>query len=126
MPRAWEQKEALLEQQHNQLEQGLEDLIAGGSEPSHLPQMMHLIQKLKLHLRLEERWLSEASCLCQGHRLSHQELLGSIEQQLPQCLNHGGLRLNLLMDVQQWFYQHRHGADAIAYARAKATQLVKQ
>jgi hypothetical protein len=64
MSRAWEQKEALLEQQHNQLEQGLEDLIAGGSEPSHLHQMMHLIKKLKLHLRLDERWLSEAGCLC--------------------------------------------------------------
>jgi acetate kinase len=79
MSRAWEQKEALLEQQHNQLEQGLEDLIAGGSEPSHLPQMMHLIQKLKLHLRLEERWLSEAGCLCQGHRLSH----GAIARRFP-------------------------------------------
>ena len=52
MPRAWEQKEALLEQQHNQLEQGLEDLIAGGSEPSHLPKMMHLIQKLKQFVEL--------------------------------------------------------------------------
>lgn len=126
MPRAWEQKAALLEQQHNRLEQGLEYLIDCGAGQSLLPQMMQIIQKLKLHLRLEERWLSEAGCLCPGHRLSHQELLVSIEQQLPQCLNQESLRLNLLMDVQLWFFRHRHGADATAYARANATQLVKQ
>jgi hypothetical protein len=24
------------------------------------------------------------------------------------------------MDLQEWFHQHRHGADAIAYRRAEA------
>jgi hypothetical protein len=27
-------------------------------------------------------------------------------------------RLQWLMDINDWFSQHRHGADAIAYARA--------
>jgi len=59
MLRAWEQKEALLEQQHNQLEQGLEDLIAGGSEPSHLPHVLALTGGIGEHDQVLRQWLTE-------------------------------------------------------------------
>lgn len=73
-----------------------------------------MVRALGLHLRLEERWLAEAGCLCPGHRLSHRQA-AELAARLPAD---SAERLSWLLDLQQWFHLHRYGADAIAYARA--------
>ena len=123
-PRNWLSRKPLLERQHDGLEQELEALITahGAQAPDAGLQrrFLKLVQRLGLHLRLEERWLLTERSLCGGHRLGHQEIKQQVQQALPQCLTDPIRRMQLLMDVQEWFHAHRHGADAIAYARADA------
>ena len=76
-----------------------------------------LLRSLRLHLRLEERWLREAGVLCPGHRALHAEALcaaaGLSSVEVDRCG-----RLELLRQLQHWFVQHRDGADAMAYGQA--------
>jgi len=130
MPRQWAQQSQLLERQHDRLEALLADLIERHAIPDQgrSPQQLQLdqrdcgqlLRKLALHLRLEERWLTRLHSCCGGHRSSHRQ---------ASCLAADGwavgkdlreARLPWLMDLQEWFHQHRHGADAIAYRRAEA------
>lgn len=70
-------------------------------------------------------WRNAGCCrnsLCGGHRLAHQEIRQLVTRALPQCEHDPIQRMQILMDVQEWFHSHRHGVDAIAYARADAQQ----
>ncbi|NQV09653.1 MAG: hypothetical protein HQ527_00545 [Cyanobacteria bacterium] len=112
-PRLWSERSQLLERQHARIEALLEQLIDG--EPC-FARCQQLVRALGLHLRLEERWLAEAGCLCPGHRVSHRQAA-----QLAGLTPAGSAeRLGWLLDLQDWFHQHRFGADAVAYARAAA------
>ena len=76
MPRQWAQQSQLLERQHDRLEALLDDLIdrhAIADACRSLQQLaldqrdcQLLLRKLGLHLRLEERWLSQLHSLCGG------------------------------------------------------------
>ncbi len=125
-PRNWLSRKPVLERQHDCLEQELEALIAahGAQAPDAELQrrFLKLVQRLGLHLRLEERWLLPEHSLCFGHRLAHQEIREFVTQELPQCEYDPIQRMQLLIDVQEWFHNHRHGIDAIDYARANAQQ----
>ena len=80
-PRLWPDQRLLLERQHDRLEQQLITMLqwhhpeapAWSHEEAaacdHASQI--LLRNLKLHLRLEERWLDNWGCLSRGHRLAH-------------------------------------------------------
>lgn len=129
-PRHWLEQEPLLERQHDRLEALLATLIAQHSQPlpperldleDRVEQLAcrRLLWDLRLHLRLEERWLEAAGALCPGHRSGHQE---AARQALGQfCRGSGSRRARLawLQQLQGWFAGHRRGPDAVAYGLAR-------
>jgi hypothetical protein len=137
-PRAWSEQQILLERQHDRLEVALARLLeahcdgrselAPPEEQAEFSACATLLRHLGLHLRLEERWLSQWGALCGGHRASHRQVAAAAIA----AFRAGGRlrlqRLQWLMDINDWFSQHRHGADAIAYARAShnATPAIPQ
>jgi len=129
-PRAWEQREVLLERQHDRLEALLSCLIEQHRQPlaaeilaptdqAEQRACRRLLWDLRLHLRLEERWLEAAGALCPGHRGGHQEAARAALAQF--CRGSGSRRARLawLQDLQGWFAAHRRGPDAMAYALAR-------
>ena len=130
-PRLWEERELLLERQHDRLEADLLELISlhgGKTPPWEAAQALaceaasrRLVWQLQVHLRLEERWLSQGGCLCSGHREAHRE---ARRVAFEGCLRSSGdraARLQWLLALQAWFSSHRSGPDRLAYALA-ATQ----
>lgn len=129
-PRAWEQREVLLERQHDRLEALLASLIEQHRQPLAAERLAptdqaeqlacrRLLWDLRLHLRLEERWLEAAAALCPGHRSSHQEAARSALGQFCQGGGSRRARLAWLQELQGWFGAHRRGPDAMAYALAR-------
>ena len=129
-PLQWPQREGLLERQHDRLEALLEDLVdrhcLADEERSALELLadrrdcLLLVRGLRLHLRLEERWLAQCGCLCPGHRAAHCEAVAAAAAGWEVAETLRAARLPWLMELQQWFHGHRHGPDALAYARAAA------
>ena len=127
-PRVWSEQQLLLERQHDRLEGLLERLIRshcdGRSELSPAEECSEgtactiLLRQLSLHLRLEERWLAQWGALCRGHRASHRQVAAEAIDSFHSGGNLRLQRLQWLMDIHEWFCQHRDGADALAYARA--------
>ncbi len=129
-PRSWSEQEPLLERQHDHLEallaalieQHRQSLAAELLEASELGEQLacrRLLWDLRLHLRLEERWLAAAAALCSGHRANHQD---AARQALADyCRGSGSRRARLawLQQLQAWFVAHRQGADAMAYGLAR-------
>ena len=130
MPRQWAQQSQLLERQHDRLEALLADLIERHAIPDQgrSPRQLELdqgdcerlLRQLGLHLRLEERWLSRLHSFCGGHRSSHRQASTLAADGWAVGQGQRAARLPWLMDLQEWFHQHRHGVDAIAYRRAEA------
>jgi hemerythrin len=129
-PRRWAQQEPLLERQHDRLEALLASLIEQHRQPlaaevlaptdqAEQRACRRLLWDLRLHLRLEERWLEAAGALCPGHRGGHQEAARAALAQF--CRGSGSRRARLawLQDLQGWFAAHRRGPDAMAYALAR-------
>ncbi|MCP9891996.1 hypothetical protein KBY57_13170 [Cyanobium sp. Aljojuca 7D2] len=129
-PLQWPQREGLLERQHDRLEALLDDLVdrhcLADKERSALELLadrrdcLLLVRGLRLHLRLEERWLAQRGCLCPGHRAAHCEAVAAAAAGWEVAETLRAARLPWLMELQQWFHGHRHGPDALAYARAAA------
>jgi hypothetical protein len=129
-PRIWSEQEPLLERQHDRLEALLAALIEQHRQPlaaelleaSELGEQLacrRLLWDLRLHLRLEERWLAAAAALCAGHRANHQD---AARQALEgYCRGSGSRRARLawLQQLQAWFVAHRQGPDAMAYGLAR-------
>ena len=124
----WPPREVLLERQHDRLEALLADLVdrhcLADAERSAMELLSdcrdceRLLWGVRLHLRLEERWLGQCGCLCPGHRAAHGEAIAAAAARWTVVEKLRSSRLPWLMDLQQWFHGHRRGADAIAYARA--------
>ena len=124
----WPQQRALLERQHARLEQALKSVIGSHRataseldaqrEQRQQRDCQRLLKDLRLHLRLEERWLQQHGCLCGGHRDAHQRTARQATADLQAAGEHPQRRLQVLEGIQQWFDQHRHGPDAMAYALA--------
>ena len=123
-PRRWPDQRALLERQHDRLESLLAVLIDDHEsndvaiEVGLQQACRKLLWNLRLHLRLEERWLQQHRCLCSGHRQSHREVLIQASATLMAVEQDRQGRLALLESIQAWFLAHRHGPDALAYALA--------
>lgn len=133
-PRQWREQEPLLERQHERLEALLAALIEQHRQPlaaelmeaSELGEQLvcrRLLWDLRLHLRLEERWLAAAAALCPGHRASHQEAARQALADYCRCAEAGSgsrlARLAWLQQLQGWFSAHRQGPDAMAYGLAR-------
>ena len=123
-PRDWPSQCALLERQHDQLESLLEVLLhdhlcADDAIELALRQACRrLLWDLRLHLRLEERWLQSRGCLCPGHKQAHREVAIQTTATLMALEHDRQQRLALLESIQTWFVAHRRGPDALAYSRA--------
>jgi hypothetical protein len=129
-PRHWSQRELLLERQHDRLEALLHSLIQQHREPLAPERLIptdqaeqlacrRLLWDLRLHLRLEERWLDAAGALCPGHRGGHQEAARAALAQFCQGGGSRRARLAWLQELHAWFAAHRRGPDAMAYALAR-------
>jgi hypothetical protein len=127
-PRRWPDQRNLLERQHDRLEGLLADAIEchcrqekdldAAEFAIEQASCARLLRLLSLHLRLEERWLARWGCLCAGHGASHRQVAREASEAWRQNGHLHLARLQWLMDLQVWFHHHRHGTDAIAYARA--------
>jgi hypothetical protein len=128
LPLEWPRQEALLERQHDRLEALLADLVdrhclaererSAVEAEADTRDCMRLLRGLRLHLRLEERWLAQRGCLCPAHRGAHRDAAELASSGWQLSATQRAARLPWLMDLQQWFHGHRRGPDAIAYARA--------
>ena len=130
-PRDWPSQRHLLERQHGRLEvmlntsiaeaRALGPLASAAVTPSGKLNCLQLQRALDLHLRLEERWLAQWGCLNSGHRASHR-LARTAACQVEPCKDSRRPdptpELEWLQGLQEWFFVHRDGADAIAYRRA--------
>jgi len=122
----WRDQETLLERQHNRLEAVLAELLHrhGPDHPSWSAaealavegSCRRLLWSLRLHVRLEERWLGGHGCLCPGHRAAHQEALQHAISGFQASAADRAARRQWLLALQAWFRGHRHGPDAIAYS----------
>ena len=129
-PRLWPDQRLLLERQHDRLEQQLTTLLqwhhpeAPAWSPEEAAACDHasqiLLRNLKLHLRLEERWLDNWGCLSHGHRLAHRHASETALEGLLRCGRDRDRRLAWLEALRTWFVAHRDGADARAYSLAHA------
>ncbi len=129
-PRRWVDQEPLLERQHDGLEAYLTELLClhGPMQPAWTAAKAlalergcrRLIWDLRLHLRLEERWLSAQGCLCPGHRGVHLQAIEAAKAALLKTSGDRQARLRWLLELQSWFANHRHGPDATAYAIARS------
>ncbi|WP_438983856.1 hypothetical protein [Vulcanococcus sp.] len=129
-PQCWVDQEPLLERQHDALEAYLAELLMlhGPMQPAWTAAealaiergCRRLIWDLRLHLRLEERWLSAQSCLCPGHRGVHHQAVDDAKAALLGTTGDRQARLSWLLELQSWFNNHRHGPDATAYAIARS------
>jgi hypothetical protein len=134
-PRHWGEQEPLLERQHDRLEALLVALIAQHRQPlAHpleLPAVGELVEQarcrrllwaLRLHLRLEERWLAGAGVLCSGHMAHHREVARQAVIDFGRAAPCREDRLAWLQRLQAWFGAHRQGPDAMAYGLARQRQ----
>jgi len=127
-PRGWSDREGLLGLQHDRLEAVLEELIAGhrAGLPAWTPAealawdaaCRRLLWQLRLHLRLEERWLGASGCLCPGHRAAHGEAARAALDGYARSRADRAARCRWLLDLRAWFLAHRAGPDATAYVLA--------
>lgn len=129
-PRCWLDQEPLLERQHDALEAGLAELLwlhgpmrsawTAADALAIERACRRLIWELRLHLRLEERWLTAQGCLCAGHRSLHRQAVDDAKASLLSSAGDRQARLHWLLGLQIWFENHRHGPDALAYGIARS------
>lgn len=79
-----------------------------------------LLWDLRLHFRLEERWLAAQGCLCSGHRDAHTEAMRNVFDGFLHSNRDHQARQRWLLDCRSWLLSHVAGADATAYALAHA------
>lgn len=138
-PRLWSEREPLLERQHDRLDARLIELIELiqliDDDRSHRPALTavtslaadlacrRLLWQLRLHLRLEERWLAAQGCLCPGHRAAHADAAHAALSGFIASQANPRARLAWLQDLRTWFVAHRTGPDARLYATARAAAV---
>jgi len=129
-PLRWSERVPLLESQHDRLESLILELLHLHRVAQHTWSLeealaveascRRLLWDLRLHLRLEERWLSQIHCMCPGHRALHAEALKQVTEGLLCSAGDREARRRWLENLQVWFVEHRQGPDAMAYAHASA------
>lgn len=140
-PRHWTEREDLLEAQHDRLAALLvaliehhelsqtSEAISPGPTSTINGQALsiagdlgcsRLLWQLRLHLRLEERWLAQSHCLCPGHRAAHRQAASDALEGYQHARIESTTRLTWLRELQTWFDDHRKGIDARAYAQARS------
>jgi hemerythrin len=116
----------LLERQHIRLARQVEDLlhdhaVAAGAPGSTAAERQRnaswqLLHALRLHLRLEERWLSHHGVLSPQHRRAHRDAVLLAMVALHRSGSDPASRLEVLGTLQSWLETHGRSADAAAYA----------
>ena len=129
-PRQWSEQEPLLEAQHDRLEAQLHELlrlhdtdIPPGSQAERLAldlAFRRLLWDLRLHLRLEERWLGQRACLCSAHRQAHADAARLALEGYGISAGDRQARRGWLVELHSWFSSHRNGPDRNAYALASS------
>ncbi|MFY8149500.1 MAG: hemerythrin domain-containing protein [Prochlorococcaceae cyanobacterium] len=128
----WSDQQRLLERQHERLDRRLEDLIAAHGESDRPPAAENthaqrlacrrLLQLVRLHFGLEERWLRSRGVLLPSHRSAHREVMVVALTDLNRAESDRRNRLEVLETLQSWLTTHNLGPDAAAYALATRIQ----
>ena len=127
MPQRWADQQQLLERQHARLDSLLLTLIEQHAAAAPVSEALevaeqhacrHLLWTLRLHLRLEERWLARWGVLCPGHRANHRDVACAALADFQRLGAERAGRLTVLRGLHGWFLQHQAGPDAGAYALA--------
>lgn len=133
LPSRWAEQQPLLERQHARLEALISTLIEQHAATGPLSEVAEvadelacrrLLWTLRLHLRLEERWLGQWGVLCPGHLANHRAVAQAALADFRRCRRDRAGRLAVLRGLHGWFLQHQAGPDAMAYglaAQAAAT-----
>ena len=129
-PRSWSQQQPLLDFQHDRLAVFIQELLQVHDVKAHgwsLEEALaveaacrRLLWDLKLHLRLEERWLSQSHCFQPSHRVVHGEALKRLTEGLKGSAGDRLGRRRWLEELRGWLVVHSQGTDAIAYGKAAA------
>jgi hemerythrin len=127
-PMSWSRRELLLERQHRILIDRIADLISDDPVEAAGPRALagrhnanqRLLRQLRLHLRLEERWLAACGCLCPGHRAIHRQVAHDSQEGLIQAGSDRRQQLAWLRGLQTWLLEHTGGPDAQAYGLARS------
>ena len=130
MPRYWPDQRRLLEQQHARLDSLLLTLVEQHAAAAPMSEVLEaaeglacrrLLWALRLHLRLEERWLARWAVLCPGHLANHRDVSRAALVDFQRLGGQRAGRLEVLRGLQSWFVQHQAGPDANAYALAASS-----
>ncbi len=129
-PKSWSKQELLLRAQHARLESAFAELLtfyrsysSSVTEPEAFAYeglCRRLLWWLKLHQRLEERWLKKHDCLSTGHQADHQELLQTAFVDYCKTANNPKFRFAWLNNLQTSLSGHIFSTDAYDYSFANS------
>ena len=129
-PKKWSVQELFLAKQHARLEVYLDELLMAYRSKSFAWNInqgsayeglcRRLLWDLKLHQRLEERWLIQHDSLCPGHKADHQEFIHSAFVSCARTSEDQEARFYWLADLKEWLVAHQSGPDAYDYSLAKS------
>ena len=129
-PKSWSKQELLLRAQHARLESAFAEVLAfyrsyssSVTEPEAFAYeglCRRLLWWLKLHQRLEERWLKKHDCLSTGHQADHQELLQTAFVDYCKTANNPKFRFAWLNNLQTSLSGHIFSTDAYDYSFANS------
>ena len=126
----WSIQELFLVEQHARLEVILDELLMAYRSESfawNLAQASfyeglcrRLLWDLKLHQRLEERWLIQHDSLCSGHQADHQTFVNAALINCVRTAQDKEARFYWLADLRKWLVAHKSGPDAYDYSLANS------
>ena len=125
-PKEWSTQELILAKQHARLEVYLDELLMAYKSKSFAWDVAkksayeglckRLLWNLKLHQRLEERWLIQHDSLCPGHQAEHQESIHAAFINCVKTAEDQEARFYWLADLKKWLVAHQSGPDAYNYS----------
>ena len=126
----WSVQELFLAKQHARLEAYLDELLMAYKSKSFAWNVVQvsayeglcrrLLWDLKLHQRLEERWLIQHESLCPGHQAEHRESIHAAFINCARTAEDQKARFYWLADLKEWLVAHQSGPDAYDYSLAKS------
>ena len=127
-PKEWSAQELILAKQHARIEVYLDELLMAYKSKSFAWDVAkksayeglckRLLWNLKLHQRLEERWLTQHGCLSPAHRDDHQIIFRTAFISCCKTANDPEDRLTWLNNLREGLSRHMFVSDAYDYSIA--------
>jgi len=129
IPKLWTTQQIMLSVQHARLESQLSELLlfyGPKFSPSKHFEVVYeslcrrLLWGVKIHQRLEERWLTQHGCLSPAHRDDHQIIFRTAFISCCKTANDPEDRLTWLNNLREGLSRHMLVSDAYDYSIAKS------